>query len=163
MGSAYPTIAADAIARFQRMQGKRVTFITGTDEHGEKIALAAQSRGMAPKEHCDDIVSSYKDLWNKVCPATFHINTIIKVQRITKLVQKRSYTVFFFLPFFCSWISSTTHSFVPPTRSTKLLYPRYLTECGTKEMYIELLMKGITAWIVRNIKMKLKWTLVSSR
>ncbi len=50
----------------QRLQGKRVTFITGTDEHGEKIALAAEKRGMAPKEHCDDIVASYKDLWKQV-------------------------------------------------------------------------------------------------
>lgn len=63
MGSAYPTIAADALARFQRLQGRRVTFITGTDEHGEKIALAAAARGMAPKEHCDDVVASYKQLW----------------------------------------------------------------------------------------------------
>ncbi|KAI3437932.1 hypothetical protein D9Q98_000376 [Chlorella vulgaris] len=63
MGSAYPTIAADAIARFQRLQGRQVTFITGTDEHGEKIALAAAKRGMEPKQHCDDIVASYKQLW----------------------------------------------------------------------------------------------------
>ena len=63
MGSAYPTIAADALARFHRLHGKKVTFITGTDEHGEKIALAAAKRGLGPKEHCDDIVSSYKQLW----------------------------------------------------------------------------------------------------
>ncbi len=66
MGSAYPTIAADAIARFQRLRGHRVAFVTGTDEHGEKIALAAAKRGMAPKEHCDDVVASYKQLWKDV-------------------------------------------------------------------------------------------------
>lgn len=66
MGSAYPTIAADVLARFHRLQGRQVSFITGTDEHGEKIALAAAGRGMAPKEHCDDIVASYKALWNEV-------------------------------------------------------------------------------------------------
>lgn len=49
MGSAYPTIAADALARFHRMTGKRVKFITGTDEHGEKIQLAAEKRGMTPQ------------------------------------------------------------------------------------------------------------------
>ena len=72
MGSAYPTIASDAVARFQRLQGRQVAFVTGTDEHGEKIALAAHKRGMAPKEHCDDIVASYKGLWQQVggrCPA----------------------------------------------------------------------------------------------
>jgi hypothetical protein len=66
MGSAYPTIAADVMARFHRLQGRRVTFITGTDEHGEKIALAAEKRGMQPEEHCDDIVASYRQLWQDV-------------------------------------------------------------------------------------------------
>ncbi|GMH38713.1 hypothetical protein BSKO_06597 [Bryopsis sp. KO-2023] len=66
MGSAYPTIAADAVARYQRLKGKDVSFITGTDEHGEKIALAAESNGMEPQEHCDHIVSQYKALWSEL-------------------------------------------------------------------------------------------------
>ncbi|KAH7548070.1 hypothetical protein JRO89_XS14G0062200 [Xanthoceras sorbifolium] len=66
MGSAYTTIAADAIARFQRLLGKKVIFITGTDEHGEKIAAAAAAAaasGSSPSEHCDVISQSYKTLW----------------------------------------------------------------------------------------------------
>ncbi|RCV45983.1 hypothetical protein SEVIR_9G500300v4 [Setaria viridis] len=63
MGSAYTTIAADAIARFQRLLEKKVIFITGTDEHGEKIATSAEASGRNPKEHCDAISSSYKMLW----------------------------------------------------------------------------------------------------
>ncbi|MCO5588478.1 hypothetical protein L7F22_042435 [Adiantum nelumboides] len=63
MGSAYPTIAADALSRFQRLQGEKVIFITGTDEHGEKIALAAAANGRAPKDHCDVIAEDYKSLW----------------------------------------------------------------------------------------------------
>ncbi|GLT31367.1 hypothetical protein SLA2020_061090 [Shorea laevis] len=63
MGSAYTTIAADAIARFQRLLGKKVIFITGTDEHGEKIATAAAANGSSPSEHCDVIAQSYKTLW----------------------------------------------------------------------------------------------------
>ncbi|MCO5609504.1 hypothetical protein L7F22_063732 [Adiantum nelumboides] len=66
MGSAYPTIAADALSRFQRLQGEKVIFITGTDEHGEKIALAAAANGRAPKEHCDVIAEDYKSLWKDV-------------------------------------------------------------------------------------------------
>ncbi|GFH18661.1 methionine-tRNA ligase, partial [Haematococcus lacustris] len=66
MGSAYPTIAADVTARFQRLLGRRVRFVTGTDEHGEKIAAAATARGLSPQAHCDDIVSSYKELWRQL-------------------------------------------------------------------------------------------------
>ncbi|KAF6165073.1 hypothetical protein GIB67_000657 [Kingdonia uniflora] len=63
MGSAYTTIAADTIARFQRLLGKKVIFITGTDEHGEKIATAAAATGCSPSEHCDNISQAYKMLW----------------------------------------------------------------------------------------------------
>ncbi|KAL4556867.1 hypothetical protein LXL04_035033 [Taraxacum kok-saghyz] len=63
MGSAYSTIAADAIARFQRLTGKKVIFITGTDEHGEKIATAAAAGGSSPNDHCDTISQSYRALW----------------------------------------------------------------------------------------------------
>lgn len=66
MGSAYPTIAADALARFQRLQGRRVVFVTGTDEHGEKIALAAAANGRQPKEHCDLVAQDYRDLWHSL-------------------------------------------------------------------------------------------------
>ncbi|CAI6000608.1 unnamed protein product, partial [Closterium sp. NIES-65] len=116
MGSAYPTIATDALARFQtcllntshppprisplvhpiiaaaarqgrdRLQGKeatfvtgtdehgekieltrkQVTFVTGTDEHGEKIALAAAKNGRTPQQHCDAVAEEYKQLWSKL-------------------------------------------------------------------------------------------------
>ncbi|KAK6933201.1 Methionyl/Leucyl tRNA synthetase [Dillenia turbinata] len=63
MGSAYTTVAADAIARFQRLLGKKVIFITGTDEHGEKIATAAATNGSSPRDHCDVVSNAYKLLW----------------------------------------------------------------------------------------------------
>lgn len=66
MGSAYTTIAADAIARFQRLLGKKVIFITGTDEHGEKIATAAAASGSSPSEHCNVVSQSYKSLWKEL-------------------------------------------------------------------------------------------------
>eukprot|EP00210_Caulerpa_lentillifera_P004183 g3989.t1 len=66
MGSAYPTIAADVISRFQRLQGREVCFLTGTDEHGEKIATAAKKRGLHPQDHCDEIVELYKHLWQQL-------------------------------------------------------------------------------------------------
>ncbi len=66
MGSAYTTLAGDAIARFQRMRGRAVTFVTGTDEHGEKIAEAAVRKGQAPQQHCDAVVAAFKALWEEV-------------------------------------------------------------------------------------------------
>lgn len=66
LGSAYPTMAADAISRFNRLQGKGVLFITGVDEHGQKIQRTAEALGRSPQEHCDQTVTSFRDLWEKL-------------------------------------------------------------------------------------------------
>ncbi|WP_413166395.1 methionine--tRNA ligase [Capilliphycus salinus ALCB114379] len=66
VGSAYTTMAADAVARFQRLQGKSVLLITGTDEHGQKIQRTAEALNRSPQEHCDQIVSSFESLWDKL-------------------------------------------------------------------------------------------------
>jgi len=63
IGSAYTTILADVIARCQKLQGDEVLLITGTDEHGQKIQRTAQKKGLAPQDHCDQIVESYRHLW----------------------------------------------------------------------------------------------------
>ncbi|MBD2328472.1 methionine--tRNA ligase [Alkalinema sp. FACHB-956] len=63
IGSAYPTMAADAIARFQRLRGYDVRFITGSDEHGQKIQRTAESLGRTPQAHCDQIVQGFDSLW----------------------------------------------------------------------------------------------------
>ncbi|MFN3927645.1 MAG: methionine--tRNA ligase [Pseudanabaenaceae cyanobacterium] len=66
IGSAYPTIAADALARFYRLRGHPVRFITGTDEHGQKIERTAQKLGVTTEAHCDRIVLAFKELWQKL-------------------------------------------------------------------------------------------------
>jgi methionyl-tRNA synthetase len=66
IGSAYTTISADALTRFQRLQGKSALLITGTDEHGQKIERTAIEKGLPPQEHCDLVVASFQDLWNKL-------------------------------------------------------------------------------------------------
>ncbi len=63
IGHAYTTIAADILARFNRLMGRRVFFLTGTDEHGQKVQKAAESRGLSPKEHADRMVLNFKRLW----------------------------------------------------------------------------------------------------
>lgn len=63
LGHAYEKIATDVMARFQRLLGKEVFFLTGTDEHGTKIEKTARSRGMSPKEHTDELVDTFKTTW----------------------------------------------------------------------------------------------------
>lgn len=63
IGHAYTTIAADVIARFHRLMGERVFFLTGTDEHGRKIEKQAEEMGLKPKELVDRVVERYKELW----------------------------------------------------------------------------------------------------
>jgi len=63
IGNTYITVVADALARFKRLNGYDVFFLTGTDEHGQKIQRIAEKKGVTPKEYVDKIVASIKDLW----------------------------------------------------------------------------------------------------
>jgi len=63
IGHTYTTVAADALARFKRFTGYDVKFLTGTDEHGQKIQEAAEKLGRSPQEHVDEMVKSIKALW----------------------------------------------------------------------------------------------------
>src|SRR5919106_2599502 len=62
IGHAYEAIAADAIARFQRMRGRDVFFQTGTDEHGLKMAQAARERGVAPAEFAQEMSGYFREM-----------------------------------------------------------------------------------------------------
>ncbi|MGE5542886.1 MAG: methionine--tRNA ligase, partial [Bacillota bacterium] len=64
IGHAYTTVAADAISRLKRMQGYDVFFLTGTDEHGQKIQRRAQAAGIDPQSFVDGIVAGIKNLWS---------------------------------------------------------------------------------------------------
>lgn len=63
IGHSYCTVASDAMARYKRMAGYDVMFLTGTDEHGQKIELKAAEAGVTPKEYVDKIVEGFQDLW----------------------------------------------------------------------------------------------------
>ena len=62
MGHAYSSIIADFFARFKKIQGFNVYFLTGTDEHGQKIQRAAEKKGMDPLSFCDEISKTFRDL-----------------------------------------------------------------------------------------------------
>jgi methionyl-tRNA synthetase len=64
IGHAYTTMAADALARFERLRGRRVYFLTGTDEHGAKVARAARDAGLSPQEHADKISAQFRECWD---------------------------------------------------------------------------------------------------
>lgn len=64
LGHAYTCVASDYIARFRRLQGRTVHFLTGTDEHGQKILRTAESKGISPKEWTDQIVPRWTEVWD---------------------------------------------------------------------------------------------------
>ena len=66
IGHAYTTVACDVLARYQRMNKREVLFLTGTDEHGQKIERAARERGLKPIELADQVVERFRQLWGKL-------------------------------------------------------------------------------------------------
>jgi len=66
IGHAYTTLLADVLARYHRLLGTRTRFLTGTDEHGQKVYEAARSLGITPQEQCDNTVVRFQQLWEKL-------------------------------------------------------------------------------------------------
>ncbi|MFV0400908.1 MAG: methionine--tRNA ligase [Oscillospiraceae bacterium] len=66
VGHCYTTVVCDMIARYKRMQGFDVMYLTGTDEHGQKIESSAKAAGKTPKEYVDEIVANFKRLWKRM-------------------------------------------------------------------------------------------------
>ena len=97
IGHCYTTVACDSIARYKRMQGYDVMFLTGTDEHGLKIEQKAAEKGVTPKEYVDEIVKTFKKLWSYMnisydryirTTDDYHIET---VQKIFKALYDKGY------------------------------------------------------------------------
>ena len=66
LGHAYTTVACDAKARFHRLRGEPTQFLTGTDEHGQKLQRAAREAGMDPQAFCDMNSAKFRELWEKL-------------------------------------------------------------------------------------------------
>lgn len=93
IGNAYTTVIADTLARYQRMQGKEVYFLTGTDEHGQKIEEAAKAKGIQPQAYVDRMASDIKALWelmNVRCDG-FIRTTDPKHQAVVQDIYQRLY------------------------------------------------------------------------
>ena len=66
IGHAYTTIAADVLARYWRLRGRDVFFLTGLDEHGQKVQQAAAKAGVEPQAYCDKLAPQFKQLWKRL-------------------------------------------------------------------------------------------------
>ena len=66
IGHSYCTVATDTMARYKRLRGYDVKFLTGTDEHGQKIERIAEKQGVTPKQYVDKIVAGVKELWKEL-------------------------------------------------------------------------------------------------
>jgi methionyl-tRNA synthetase len=86
IGHAYTTILADVLARFHRAAGGDVFFLTGLDEHGQKVKQAAEKRGLSPQAHCDDLAPRFINLWKKL---NIEYNDFVRTtqERHKKVVQ----------------------------------------------------------------------------
>ncbi|NLM48965.1 MAG: methionine--tRNA ligase [Epulopiscium sp.] len=87
IGHSYTTVAADAMARYKRLRGYDVKFLTGTDEHGQKIERIANEKGIHPKEYVDNIVKWIKELW-KIMDISYDIFIRTTDDYHVKSVQK---------------------------------------------------------------------------
>src|SRR4249920_1169623 len=66
IGHAYTTVAADVLARYWRLRGRDVFFLTGLDEHGQKVQQAAAKAGIDPQRYCDGMVPRFRELWERL-------------------------------------------------------------------------------------------------
>ena len=114
MGHAYSSIVADFFARLKKIQGFNVFFLTGTDEHGQKIQRAAKKKGMDPLSFCDDISKTFRDLTNTLnlsnndfirTTEKRHANSVTK---LWKILEKKNEI---YLSKYSGWYSVSDEAF----------------------------------------------------
>ena len=93
IGHTYCTTIADSLARFHRLRGDDVIFLTGSDEHGQKIQRAAEEKGVKPIEYVDQIVSLFQELWKKlnISNDDFIRTTEERHEKVVQALMQKSY------------------------------------------------------------------------
>jgi len=136
LGHAYTTVAADILSRYYRLAGYSVFFLTGTDEHGQKVEKAASERAMSVKEHTDDMANRFKDLWSALnisydgfIRTTDPQHEKVVKEMLTELydkgdIEKRSYTGWYCVPDERFWMEKDLEDGCCP-------------DCGRKVEHIE--------------------------
>jgi len=140
IGHAYTTIIADALARYQRLCGKKVFFLTGTDEHGQKIEKAAAEKGLSPRELADRVVVRFKELWEKLnISYDYFIRTTEKfheegVQNIfSRLLRQGD----IYKGTYQGWYCVSEENFLPEDVQIEPEGHKVCPDCGRKALMIE--------------------------
>lgn len=119
IGHMYTTVVADVLARFKRMRGFEVFFLTGTDEHGQKIERAAREQGIPPQALADQVVGRYHELWREL--AITHDDFIRTTQErhkagVRELIRRMSEAGDIYKASYEGWYCSGCESFYPETQ-----------------------------------------------
>ncbi len=137
IGHAYTTIIADTLARYSRLIGLETFFLTGTDEHGQKIEEAAKARGKEPKEYADEISKKFRDLWDymdisydKFIRTTddYHIKGVQKA--FEKMYEKGDIYKDYYEGFYC--VSCETFF-----TQTQLIEDEFCPDCGKRTRIVK--------------------------
>lgn len=140
IGHAYTTIIADALARYQRLSGKKVFFLTGTDEHGQKIEKTAQERGMKPKELADRVVVRFKELWQKLnISYDYFIRTTEKFHEegVQKIFQKLLEKGDIYKGTYQGWYCVSEENFLSEDVPLEPEGHKICPDCGRKAILLE--------------------------
>lgn len=139
IGHAYTTIIADALARFHRLCGHEVFFLTGTDEHGQKIERAAAERGLKPKELADQVVLRFKDLWRALnISYDFFIRTTEPFHEIgvQKIFQKLKDKGDIYKGIYQGWYCVSDENFLAEDVSLEPSGEKICPDCGKKALLV---------------------------
>jgi methionyl-tRNA synthetase len=135
IGHAYTTVIADALARFQKLAGKDVFFLTGTDEHGQKIEKAAAEKGLTPKALADSVVGRAQDLW-KALDISYDLFIRTTMDFHEKGVQKLFQTLLdrgdIYKGEYKGWYCVSDENFLPDDVALEAGGAKVCPDCGKK-------------------------------
>ena len=159
LGHAYTTVVADCLARARRQRGDDVFLLTGTDEHGEKIAQAAQAKGISPKAFADETSQTFKSLWKELgISYDYFIRTTDPqheriVQRVLTVLHEKgvlqpgTYTFWYCVPCETGWAAG---DFIDPAKKACPICQRPVGEVTEEDFFLNL--EEHRAWLKNHIQ-----------
>jgi len=155
IGHSYTTIAADVLARFFRLAGRDVHFLTGTDEHGVKIFTAAGERGKSPKELADEVVGHFRNLWKEL--EITHDDFIRTTEprhelRVQQVMRRLEETGQIYLGRYEGWYDEGQEQFVPEATARENEYKGEISGKPLVRYSEENYFFRLTAWVDRLIE-----------